>query len=319
MEEPPDDLPRPPPSPFVARLRGEVSSAREWGQQPSVASWLSPRCPRPPRAAAEGAAADGPPATRGVRFAEEPEVRPTVPVISLRFKGGVTRPFKIEEVSVDITVRDLKQLCESTCSLEPDQQRMLYKGRILQDGQTLEEAGLPTGATLFLVRGNPSNGAPISPSQREERAREIEQERALHRREMEAAALLAGPPCLDCGVNPGRLQTDGLCSICFREQVVKENRLLKKRREEARRREQEAAEREAERRREEEERERRSRQDATRCFTCNKKIGLTGFQCQCGYFFCSAHRHAEDHACTFDHKARGREILAKQSAQGLQD
>lgn len=300
----------PPPSPFVARLRGEVESARQWEHQPSVASWLSPR--------SRGAGAPAGP-VRGVRFKEEPEVRPPAPVIALRFKGSAAKPFKIDEVSADITVRDLKRLCESTCALDPDLQRMLHKGKILQDSQTLEEAGLPSGATIFLVRGSSSTGVPTGPSSREERERQIEQERALQRREMEAAAILAGPPCLDCGVNPGRLQTDGLCSICFREQVVKENRLLKKRREEARRREQEAAEREAERRRAEAEQEHRNQQDASRCYACNKKIGLTGFQCQCGYFFCSLHRYAEDHACTFDHKARGREILAKQSAQGLKD
>uniref|UniRef100_A0A7S2ISU4 Ubiquitin-like domain-containing protein n=1 Tax=Alexandrium andersonii TaxID=327968 RepID=A0A7S2ISU4_9DINO len=315
MGEAPDDLPRPPPSPFVARLRTEVESAREWEQKPSVASWLATPSPRRPPAES---------VTRGVRFASEPEVclgqvRPPAPVISLRFKGSAAKPFKIDEVSADITVRDLKMLCESTCGLEPDMQRMLFKGRILQDQQTLQEASLPSGAAIFLVRGSSGSGAPVSPSVREEREREIEQERALHRREMEAAALLAGPPCLDCGVNPGRLQTDGLCSICFREQVVKENRLLKKRREEARKREREAAEREVQRQREEEERERISRQDASRCYFCNKKIGLTGFQCQCGYFFCAAHRYAEDHDCSFDHKAHGREILAKQSAQGLKD
>lgn len=27
-----------------------------------------------------------------------------------------------------------------------------------------------------------------------------------------------------------------------------------------------------------------------RCFTCRKKIGLTGFQCRCEYFFCAQHR-----------------------------
>ena len=27
-----------------------------------------------------------------------------------------------------------------------------------------------------------------------------------------------------------------------------------------------------------------------RCFSCNKKIGLTGFRCRCQYTFCSAHR-----------------------------
>ena len=27
-----------------------------------------------------------------------------------------------------------------------------------------------------------------------------------------------------------------------------------------------------------------------RCFSCRKKIGLTGFQCRCEYFFCAQHR-----------------------------
>jgi len=306
-----DDPPRPT-SPFVARLREEVESARQFEQQPSVGSWLAPLSPRASGEAQSTKAGT----TRGVRFAEVAEVRPPAAVIGLRFKGSVARPFRVDDVSADITVRDLKMLCESTCSLEPDQQRMLYKGRILQDNQTLEEVGLPSGATIFLVRGScgPVAGTAAGVTAREQRERELEQERAWQRQELEAAALFAGPPCLDCGVNPGRLQTDGLCSICFREQVVKENRLLKKRREEAKRREKEAAEREAQRQREEEERRLRSQIDATRCYACRKKIGLTGFQCLCGYFFCSTHRYAEDHACTFDHKAHGRANLAKQSA-----
>lgn len=297
-----DEPPQRPPSPFVARLREEVASARlsNWDQQPSVASWLTPR----------GSRRQFPEGTRAVRFAEE-ERRPPAPIVSLKFKGSAAKPFTMDGVSADITVKELKTLCQPTCCLNPEQQRLLHKGKILQDSQTLEEAGVPSGATLFLVRG--PSGA------QEAEVRQKELERSMQRRELEAAALLAGPPCLDCGVNPGRLQTDGLCSICFREQVVKENRMLKKRREEAKRREQEAALQEEARRREEAERELRSQQDVTRCHFCRKKIGLTGFQCQCGYYYCSAHRHAEDHDCTFDHKAHGRDILARQNAAGCQD
>lgn len=298
-----DELPRPPPSPFVARLREEVSSAREPEAEETSLRGTS-------RLGSLGSCG-----SRGVRFADEGPVMPS-PKICLRFKGTAAKPFKVESVSTDTTIRDLKMLCQSTCSLEPDQQRMLHKGKILHDSQTIEEAGLSDGATLFLVKG--TSGRPESRDARE-RERQKELERSRQRRELEAAALLAGPPCLDCGVNPGRLQTDGMCSICFREQVVKENRLLKKRREEAKRREQEAAREEERRKKEEEERLLRSQQDATRCYACHKKIGLTGFLCDCGYHFCSGHRYAEDHACTFDHKARGREILARHSAAGLKD
>ena len=48
-----------------------------------------------------------------------------------------------------------------------------------------------------------------------------------------------------------------------------------------------------------------------RCFTCNKKIGLTGFTCRCGYIFCSEHRYSDKHECTFDYKLAGRQSIEK--------
>mmetsp|Transcript_18070 Transcript_18070/g.60491 ORF Transcript_18070/g.60491 Transcript_18070/m.60491 type:complete len:156 (-) Transcript_18070:697-1164(-) len=48
-----------------------------------------------------------------------------------------------------------------------------------------------------------------------------------------------------------------------------------------------------------------------RCWTCNKKIGLTGFQCRCGYFYCPGHRYADQHSCPFDYKKMGRDQVAK--------
>ena len=48
-----------------------------------------------------------------------------------------------------------------------------------------------------------------------------------------------------------------------------------------------------------------------RCWKCNKKVGLTGFKCKCGYVFCGAHRYAGEHECDFDYKTTGREAIAK--------
>uniref|UniRef100_A0A2P2IJL7 Uncharacterized protein MANES_02G032000 n=1 Tax=Rhizophora mucronata TaxID=61149 RepID=A0A2P2IJL7_RHIMU len=50
---------------------------------------------------------------------------------------------------------------------------------------------------------------------------------------------------------------------------------------------------------------------ANRCFTCNKKVGLTGFNCKCGSTFCGRHRYPEDHSCTLDFKEAGRSSIAK--------
>lgn len=49
----------------------------------------------------------------------------------------------------------------------------------------------------------------------------------------------------------------------------------------------------------------------SRCFECKKKVGLLGFECRCGYVYCSSHRHAADHSCTFDYAGFDRERLAK--------
>jgi len=49
-----------------------------------------------------------------------------------------------------------------------------------------------------------------------------------------------------------------------------------------------------------------------RCSCCNKRVGLVkGFKCRCGNLYCSTHRYPEEHRCTFDFKAAGRELLSK--------
>ncbi|KAL4604364.1 hypothetical protein ACB092_10G188300, partial [Castanea dentata] len=50
-----------------------------------------------------------------------------------------------------------------------------------------------------------------------------------------------------------------------------------------------------------------------RCKSCNKKVGLTGFECKCGNMFCGMHRYPEKHACNVNFKAIGRDVLAKQN------
>lgn len=49
----------------------------------------------------------------------------------------------------------------------------------------------------------------------------------------------------------------------------------------------------------------------SRCATCKKRVGLTGFKCRCGHVFCSLHRYSDKHSCSFDYKAAGRESIAK--------
>lgn len=45
--------------------------------------------------------------------------------------------------------------------------------------------------------------------------------------------------------------------------------------------------------------------------SCNKKLGLTGFDCRCGGQFCPLHRYANEHNCTFDYKEHGQNEIRK--------
>lgn len=54
-----------------------------------------------------------------------------------------------------------------------------------------------------------------------------------------------------------------------------------------------------------------SRPKPNRCFSCKKRVGLTGFECRCGNLFCSSHRYSDKHSCPFDYKTAGRDAIAK--------
>jgi len=44
---------------------------------------------------------------------------------------------------------------------------------------------------------------------------------------------------------------------------------------------------------------------------CKRKLTLTSLQCKCEMKFCDMHRYPEDHACSFDYRAKGKEDLKK--------
>lgn len=49
----------------------------------------------------------------------------------------------------------------------------------------------------------------------------------------------------------------------------------------------------------------------SRCTTCNKRVGLTGFKCRCGDLFCASHRYSDKHDCPFDYHAAAQDAIAK--------
>eukprot|EP00954_Amorphochlora_amoebiformis_P016768 1314703-Amorphochlora_amoeboformis.AAC.2 len=55
----------------------------------------------------------------------------------------------------------------------------------------------------------------------------------------------------------------------------------------------------------------RIQQNKSRCFQCNKKVGILGFECKCMFVFCDKHRFPDAHNCKFDYKRHHRNKLKK--------
>ena len=48
-----------------------------------------------------------------------------------------------------------------------------------------------------------------------------------------------------------------------------------------------------------------------RCAECRKKLGIVLFECKCKLQYCSKHRYAEDHNCSYDYKTAYKKTFKK--------
>ena len=45
---------------------------------------------------------------------------------------------------------------------------------------------------------------------------------------------------------------------------------------------------------------------------CKIKLVLSDFACKCDKFYCAQHRYSDNHRCSYDYKAAGKNVLEKQ-------
>ncbi|XVE67306.1 hypothetical protein DITRI_Ditri08aG0150100 [Diplodiscus trichospermus] len=79
-------------------------------------------------------------------------------MVNIRCSNGTKISVK---TSLESTVGSFKSVLAQNCDIPADQQRLIYKGRILKDDQTLQSYGLQADHTVHMVRGfAPSSSAP---------------------------------------------------------------------------------------------------------------------------------------------------------------
>jgi len=214
--------------------------------------------------------------------------------------SGVTKSLHLWGVESSLTVFDLKQMCQKECGLAPEQQRLFLKSKQLKDEDTLEAAKISDKATLFLAKG-------ASGSSGTSKADEANDENKEEEAAGPSVSCIAG-----CGFF-GTAKTENYCSRCYLRKQQEQTHTEKepKEQQEAEKANAEGGGDAAGVDGEAKEHSTAEAENKSRCWTCGKRCGLTGFECVCGYTFCPKHRYAEDHDCDFDHKGRGRDILAK--------
>jgi ubiquilin len=85
-----------------------------------------------------------------------------MPTITISFKVSTGSTFDLE-VDSAATIATVKQLASASSGIPDSQMRLIYKGRILKDGETLDQNKIEHGHVLHLVKGPGASVAPAAP------------------------------------------------------------------------------------------------------------------------------------------------------------
>ncbi|KAM7256106.1 hypothetical protein ACFE04_011847 [Oxalis oulophora] len=93
---------------------------------------------------------------RESKMETETETTPLV-TVNVRYSNGTKMSVR---TNLESTVFEFKSIVAQNCDVPADQQRLIYKGRILKDDQTLSSYGLQADHTVHMVRGQAATPSP---------------------------------------------------------------------------------------------------------------------------------------------------------------
>eukprot|EP00930_Biecheleria_cincta_P051399 TRINITY_DN3657_c0_g1_i2.p1 TRINITY_DN3657_c0_g1~~TRINITY_DN3657_c0_g1_i2.p1 ORF type:complete len:285 (+),score=48.55 TRINITY_DN3657_c0_g1_i2:23-856(+) len=76
--------------------------------------------------------------------------------VSFKVSGAGGSSFSLD-LEPSLTVAEVKQLAKEKASIEPERMKIIFKGRILKDTETLESQNVESGCTMHVVRSVPSS------------------------------------------------------------------------------------------------------------------------------------------------------------------
>ena len=201
------------------------------------------------------------------------------------------RPLSGKEIGIRVnpenSVEEIKIKMKENGESNLENSKVTFRGKELKDDAKISDCQIKDKSKLMIINKKPASSSTTTTTTT---TTPIKKEIPLERKLCEGGCGFWGDPL-----------NDNLCSQCFkkRKEEKEKSEIEKKRKieEELRIKEELANKIEV------------KQTDFTRCWSCNRKIGLVGFTCDCGYNFCGKHRMAEQHSCPIDYKKKDRKVL----------
>lgn len=82
--------------------------------------------------------------------------------ISIKLSTGASKSVTVEDFNIDVAA--LKEKISAIVEIPADQQRIVFKGKVLKDGDSLSKSGMEAGCAIHVVKGQKSTSSAPTPT-----------------------------------------------------------------------------------------------------------------------------------------------------------